>query len=591
MEPATTIKQMLKDGHIIVPDYQRAYSWEADVNAKTALHVNVFLSDLEDYIELPVGTYYFGHFLFETIPGGSVVDEITYAIVDGQQRLTTITIFLALLFARLEEIRPLSERELQLKEDLVIRGRNVRFETVDHDRLFFLDYVINNTKCSRENLQYVSQRRIADAADCIRLYLSTKAESDVLKLLGTVVGAKCTTHVVTDSGEAMQMFLFQNNRGKKPSKLEVVKALLMRAAYLHGGRDRNVILRDMDDRFAEIYRDLAALEDYVDEDDVLACSCRIEANNLYEEASAVEIEKRILTNGIKWAERFVRIISEGFSQLRHFFLEESKTNLEAHAIKVIGCGAWAMPFVVKAYSLGIKPDKRKILWRIIESLLIRHRAVGTRAYIVSRLNDVFQQMTVKNAVSLLKERLFRLAKAKDWWWAYWTDEKLKEVLCCEIWDRTLSKILLWRYENELLRNGDQQGYKWKYFDALVSPELEHIAPLTPTDGKPVANGYGQYDNETRPEEGIVSGHWIDSIGNQLILPKSHNCQIGNCPFCDKYETYTHSEQQLKVRTIADRRKSEEKKLVWDKTCIERRSKSIVKILMSVYSLSDVSFQG
>jgi len=45
-----------------------------------------------------------------------------------------------------------------------------------------------------------------------------------LKSLIGLSNATCTTHPVKDEAEATQMFVFQNNRGKKPSNLEVIKA-------------------------------------------------------------------------------------------------------------------------------------------------------------------------------------------------------------------------------------------------------------------------------------------------------------------------------------------------------------------------------
>lgn len=58
---------MMAGNRISVPDYQRAYSWETGADRP----VNVFLSDLTDYIESSSPSpYYFGHFLFEKKSGG-----------------------------------------------------------------------------------------------------------------------------------------------------------------------------------------------------------------------------------------------------------------------------------------------------------------------------------------------------------------------------------------------------------------------------------------------------------------------------------------------------------------------------------------
>lgn len=576
---------MLKDGHIFVPEYQRAYSWDTELGGGKAKHVNIFLSDLEQYVSLPPGTYYFGHFLFERTVDKTVDDEESFAIVDGQQRLTTITIFLAVLFAQIRQIRPLKEKESHLEEDLVRRGHVMRFETVEHDRLFFKDFVIAEARRSCENLEYVSQRRIADAANHMRAYLGGKTESELLRLLETVANARCTTDIVENSGEAMQMFLFQNNRGKKPSKLEVVKALLMRTAYLQGGSERHALLREMDARFSKMYRDLSAIENYVDEDEVLACACRLQDGSLYAEVSLQDMEKKLISDGVIRAQSFAGVLSKCFRHLRIFLVEDSEKHIAAHALRQLGCSGLVLAFIAKTYDLGIGFDDRVRVWHVLESLILRHRLVGTRAILDSRLNDVFQDMTEGNAVAQLEERLQRLATAKDWWWGYWTDERLLECLSREIVDRPIAKFLLWRYENELVTNSGENGYAWKRYSEIVSPELEHIAPQTPTDGHPVANGYGDYDDVKNPENGIVSGHWLDSIGNHLILPKSHNCKIGNISFESKQETYTHSDQQLEVREMSRMRQAEVGRLVWDKTCIERRRNKIVETLMKVYGMN------
>ena len=55
----------------------------------------------------------------------------------------------------------------------------------------------------------------------------TSKRKDLLALLNAITHAACTTHVVKDAAEAVQMFIFQNNRGKKPTKLEIIKAQFM----------------------------------------------------------------------------------------------------------------------------------------------------------------------------------------------------------------------------------------------------------------------------------------------------------------------------------------------------------------------------
>ena len=97
MEASTTIKQMLAGNRIFVPTYQRAYSWDTELEkSNSPKQTNVFLSDLEDYNKSSTKSkYYFGHFLFEE------KDDKKFGVIDGQQRMTTIVIFLSALFSHL----------------------------------------------------------------------------------------------------------------------------------------------------------------------------------------------------------------------------------------------------------------------------------------------------------------------------------------------------------------------------------------------------------------------------------------------------------------------------------------------------------
>ncbi len=112
MQQSTTILKMLKEGTIVVPDYQRAYSWDTpEKGSDKKTQTDVFVRDLEEHINSGTDApYYFGHFIYEA------QGDDKYAIVDGQQRLTTIIIFLSAVFTHFEKTRGLDEEEQRKKE-------------------------------------------------------------------------------------------------------------------------------------------------------------------------------------------------------------------------------------------------------------------------------------------------------------------------------------------------------------------------------------------------------------------------------------------------------------------------------------------
>ena len=123
MESSTTIREMIASAKtIIVPSYQRAYSWEAPTGNGKRKHIDVFLADLEEYSQSGVERtpYYFGHFLFEE---KAEEKTVKFFVVDGQQRLTTIVIFLSALFTRLRGLQALSDEQIESYEDMVKRNK------------------------------------------------------------------------------------------------------------------------------------------------------------------------------------------------------------------------------------------------------------------------------------------------------------------------------------------------------------------------------------------------------------------------------------------------------------------------------------
>ena len=87
------VDELLKANTFVIPRFQRAYSWEPD-------HINEFWNDILDNIDQ---SYFIGSMVVYKTGRSSV------AVVDGQQRLTTITI---LLCAIREGYKLLNEEEL-----------------------------------------------------------------------------------------------------------------------------------------------------------------------------------------------------------------------------------------------------------------------------------------------------------------------------------------------------------------------------------------------------------------------------------------------------------------------------------------------
>lgn len=564
MEASTTVNKMLAGNKVFVPTYQRAYSWETpsdDNSRNTKTHTDIYFQDLLDYNRSSVETpYYFGHFLFEDKGGNS------FGVIDGQQRLTTIIIFLSALFTRLKALKPLTEEQDFLYKSMVKLGANYTFATVHYDNQLFIDYVLNQTKKDKNGIETESARRIVKAFDFFTKSFADKDEQFLTKMLKTVSEATCTTHPVKNESEAIQMFIFQNNRGKKPSNLEIIKAQFMFNVHLYGGEEKDCLIEEIKNRFEKIYKSISSIEYKIDEDDVLVYTLRVHFNSLWE-SNAIEKINKLLSenNSIPFIKSFTNSLAVSFEHLTTFFGKDERENIEIHSLITLGGFAIAIPFVIKAYTFGLHTKEICKICSSMETLVLRHRLIGTRAEMTSRINGVYQEFKAEQPdLKPIIDRIVWMKTTTDWWWAYWNTTEFEKSIQGGMHHAT-AKFLLWKYENHLENQG-KNGYSLTRFDNIESPELEHIAPQTPTNGEPIAAGYCEYDEEFRNQ-------YIDCLGNYLLLSKSHNCSVGNRPFSEKRSSYNHLGQQREIQNMTAEAD------IWNKEKISLRKDKIVNFIL------------
>ena len=555
MEASTNIQSMLSDSFLFVPNYQRAYSWEQEKQ------VSVFLSDIEQYVRSgSKSKYYFGHFLFEK------VNERKFGVVDGQQRLTTIVIFLSALYEQLKRLRPLSEEELFEFNSMIKLAGRYRFSTVDYDNQLFKEYVIDRTKKDKIGLRTESEKRIVAAYDFFASELSKKTEEELLALYSAVKNASCSTYIVENESDAIQMFIFQNNRGKKPTNLEIIKAQFMFNVHLYGGEETESLLIDIKNRFENIYRSISHIEKRIDEDDILVYTQRVYFNNLNEGNALAKIENELSKpSRIDFIKGFTQSLSNSFNYLESFFTEDNNIDYNIHSvISLHSHFDILMPYVIKAYSFRLDRETIGILCHSLESLFVRQLVIRRGPIMNYRINGVFQQFAgdIQDTVNFINW----LKNTNEWWYQYWDDAQFDSALDGEI-ERETAKFLLWKYENHLLCEG-KRGYDFIRFDSIPEKHLEHIAPQTKTNDEPISAGYCEYDEEFR-----IS--FLDCLGNYLLLSAPHNESIGNKPFEIKRSTYTQLLQQREVQDMTP-------DIIWGKDKIALRLSKIKQFIKETY---------
>lgn len=219
-----------------IPRYQREYTWNQRDWA-----------NLYDDITQNDAGYFLGSFIVVNGTVNSKMDTIHYEVIDGQQRLTTLSLFLAALYARimehkdsidddmmLDDIRPLRNR-LILKSDKSmtrvipqVQNHNLedyRWILKEH---IGLDAVMQKPKFlglrkMSKAFNYFYDRLGEDVGsrngiECVRCLL------DICRLVCSAVVVQIT---VDSHADAYTLFASLNNRGVPLSAVDLIKNMLL----------------------------------------------------------------------------------------------------------------------------------------------------------------------------------------------------------------------------------------------------------------------------------------------------------------------------------------------------------------------------
>jgi len=478
MDSTTTIGELFGTKiQFCVPNYQRAYAWQ--VNSGVNIQVKQFLRDIKD--QGPTRRYYLGHFLF------SKDDAVHYEVIDGQQRLTTVVIFMSCLIAECHRrgLERLGDIEIEELSETYLKHRIQKFMTVAEDRSFFEDRIVlmNTAATCRTNRS--SERRIFEAADYFKTELEKCSEQQLKDWYQIIHNAHVTTFVVEgDSAKEVstQVFAFQNDRGKKLTNLEIVKAFLMNQIYRHS-EDADGYIPSVEAAFSSIYSECELLR--ASEDTILNWHCQA-----FLPASAdtsVDVIKDVVarvSEKDRWGVRF----SEQLAQTFKFVKEVEKYEERYSGFIADLCfldKADSMPLLIKLHHIGALSDdvKSEFVLRKVEAILFKMTFTNGDY----RTNELIRYARELTAENYEQEFLPRLENAsshgfQSYWdfngncLKYFTERKYHYV--------SNVKYVLYKYENWLRKKNTLpllsiDECRAIFREKKLENTLDHITPQNP----------------------------------------------------------------------------------------------------------------
>lgn len=546
-------KLFSNDFDFVIPEYQRPYTWGTDETMQ-------LLSDLKSALERDTDEPYFLGSVVLVKEEGSEKAEV----IDGQQRLTTLSLILGVL-RDLVESPKLSESIHEFLEKPAVewdddQPAQPRLALRPRDKRFFNEYVQTHggtealVDISDNVTETDSQRALRDNAKAIRSELASWDQvqmKELFKMLGK------RTFMVTvstpDLNSAYRIFSVMNSRGLPLAPSDIFKSQVIGA---------------MPDRDKQHYADLwEGLEEDLGRDEFANLFLYI--RSIFSQSRAVrnlltEFPEQVLndylpSNGVgfinevlePYARADVRLISHDFTGD-----EWSEVNAWLKRLNQLDNDDWRPVALWALRYHGDDPGYLAAFLRKLErlaaSMLLRRLYATPRAL---RYMELLSQLVAGEG---LDSPAFELSEREK--------EESIQALDGELYTNTrVRKYVLLRLDSALA-NDPGASYDHKIIT------VEHVLPQTPAAGSEWLQNFTDEERE----------YWTHRLGNLLLLNRRKNSQAQNYDFEKKKETYFKSRSGVAVFALTTQVLQEPE---WTPRVVERRQRELRDVLVKEWQLS------
>lgn len=535
------------DKYFYIPEYQRSYAWEDK-------QINDFFDDFKANYNGLNKEYYYGTILLQSIENEGSKEK--FDIVDGQQRLTTMIVFIKCVLDRIAKIKNRSdsfddETLSDIAKQYIIYKGNFRLTLQQDDNDFFHTYILKDNPYS-DNFRTPSQKRLYHLKERFIDLLNNISDDMAIACIERIKSANILVYLVNSRSEASLIFETTNDRGKPLTNIEKTKSYLMYKASLLD--DSEQLLSTIQSRFNEIYQDFASFENrQILEDSILQYSFIAYENwdnsgkqkeyQHYMESMKYKCEQFFDNNdydGFKeYVDKYTFNLKQSFSIIKKIYLDEFEEFKDLAALNVLSI---FYPLLIKTYQLDLTFDKsnyRKVC-RLLEIFVFRIYHI--QHYLTSKFQTKWYEFAKKfngNFDSLINS-IIVLIESPEFGG---DDAFLTELETKNFYGRyspTTKNYFFWKYEN-YLRTKQPTAPPMPHDDLKkikgnkTNLTIEHIVARKNTS---------EHSRIISDESIVVVGHgdkfnkeYLDSIGNLTIDPQSANSSKGKKDVEEKVSKY------------------------------------------------------
>jgi hypothetical protein len=492
-----------------IPDYQRPYAWQEEQAVQ-------LLTDLAEALDRGKGEPYFlGSLVLVKKSGEPRAD-----VIDGQQRLTTLTILLSVLrdLTTTTELRDALHRLVNQPGDLILGLKpQPRITPRRRDADFFRKYVQTSgavetlLALDKTTLPTDAQKAVRDNAKALHAELATWSEERRLELV-RMLGERTYLVVVAtpDLESAHRIFSVMNSRGLDLSPTDIFKSQIIGA--LEDDEESEDCARKWEDAeetlgrddFADLFLHLRMIYDKKRAERELLKEFPTQVLNRY-----LPDRAQVFVNDV------VVPYAEAYAQIRDARYEASfgaeKVNAWFKRLQQVDNNDWRPAALWALRNHENDPDWLdsflKSLERLSASMFVRRVYTTPR---VTRYAELLRQLDQGQGLDSTAFELTDTEKVE-------TRARLEgEVYLVG----RIRKYVLLRVD-ELL----SEAHGVKYDLPLIT--VEHVLPQHPGDGSRWMNVFDDRQRE----------YWTHRLGNLVLLNRVKNSAAQNYDFTEKKAKY------------------------------------------------------
>jgi hypothetical protein len=552
-----SIQKVFCDDFVLrIPHYQRPYAWKIENAQELIADLLTFMGDGSTKVDdLP--PYFLGSIVLVKDDARPEAD-----VIDGQQRLTTLTILLAALRGCAGDAFGNDLTKYLYQPGNLVEGTpdQYRLRLRDRDAEFFREHV--QAVDGPTKLKELT-RELPDAQQRIRenaLLFARELEAlslDRRQRLASYLVRRCYLVVVStpDTDSAYRIFSVLNDRGLDLSHADILKADIV--GKIDGDAMQKAYASKWEEVEDEIGRD--AFKDLFGHLRMIHRRAKLEGTVLSEFRKYV-IEK--VTDPKKLVDDVIVAGAWAYDQIRRCSWD-GETDAASQA-RIAGLLEWLkrldnedwVPPAIRI--MQASSDAAKVLSHIEALERLAAFLLAKRAMVNERIQRYASVLTAMEAGTALNPGGPLLLTEEE-------EEEFVTVLDGELYLEPKVRVyVLLRLDRALSDEGA------RYDVGTIT--VEHVLPQNPRDNSRWLADFPS------PEDRA----WTHRIGNLLLLPRRKNSEASNWDFDEKRKRYFTSKHGVSTFALTSQVLNEN---AWTPTVVRRRQTAAIDTLKKVWSLT------